>query len=77
MQQASAISVSIVATVTSLTAIANTAQVSASDQPDPDSTPNNDAAGEDDQATASLRVPSADLSLVKTQSTPTPTLVAI
>ncbi len=32
----------------------NTAEVTASDQPDPDSTPNNGAAGEDDQATITV-----------------------
>ncbi|MFZ5365172.1 MAG: peptidoglycan-binding protein [Patescibacteria group bacterium] len=46
--------------------IANIAQVSASDQPDPDSTPNNNAPAEDDQDSASITVQSADLSLTKT-----------
>jgi uncharacterized repeat protein (TIGR01451 family) len=34
----------------------NTAEISAADQPDPDSTPGNGVAGEDDQATASITV---------------------
>ncbi|MCP2025221.1 gliding motility-associated-like protein/uncharacterized repeat protein (TIGR01451 family) [Flavobacterium sp. HSC-32F16] len=45
----------------------NTAQITASDLPDPDSTPNNNAATEDDQDNAEITFisPSADLSLVK------------
>jgi len=45
----------------------NTAQVTASDLPDPDSTPNNNSATEDDQDNAEIIFigPSADLSLVK------------
>jgi uncharacterized repeat protein (TIGR01451 family) len=49
-----------------------TAQVTASDQADPDSTPNNNVPTEDDQATATVAVASADLSLSKTASTATP-----
>jgi large repetitive protein len=64
----------IVATVTSLTGLSNTAQVSASDLPDPDSTPGNGNAAEDDQASVPLRVPSADLSLTKTVSATNPAL---
>mgnify|MGYP001501725791 CR=1 FL=1 len=53
------------ATYTGTDPVSNTAQVSASDQDDPDSTPNNGVPGEDDQA--SLTVPAApiDLSLDK------------
>ncbi|UTN02775.1 gliding motility-associated C-terminal domain-containing protein [Flavobacterium bizetiae] len=45
----------------------NVAQVTASDLPDPDSTPNNNVPTEDDQDTAEITFigPSADLSLVK------------
>ncbi|WP_343694339.1 gliding motility-associated C-terminal domain-containing protein [Flavobacterium sp.] len=45
----------------------NTAQVTASDLPDPDSTPNNNISSEDDQDDAEITFigPSADLSLVK------------
>ncbi|CAM3446471.1 PKD domain-containing protein [Flavobacterium chungbukense] len=45
----------------------NTAQVTASDLPDPDSTPNNNSAAEDDQDNAEIIFigPSADLSLIK------------
>ena len=44
----------------------NSAEITGSDQFDPDSTPNNDIASEDDQDTASITVQSADLSLDKT-----------
>jgi uncharacterized repeat protein (TIGR01451 family) len=44
----------IVALVSSAGTITNTAQVTASDQSDPDSTPNNNNAAEDDQASASV-----------------------
>ncbi|MEW6554464.1 MAG: DUF11 domain-containing protein, partial [Actinomycetota bacterium] len=43
----------------------NTAQVTASDQYDPDSTPGNGSAGEDDQDSASVTPQEADLSLDK------------
>jgi uncharacterized repeat protein (TIGR01451 family) len=46
------------------TPISNTAQVSYSDQFDPDSTPNNSVAGEDDQASV-LVTPSPDLQVAK------------
>ena len=49
-----------------------TAQVSASNLSDPDSTPNNNLATEDDQATATVTVASADLSLAKIASSATP-----
>lgn len=48
------------------------AQVSASNQSDPDSTPNNSVATEDDQTSATVIVAAADLSLTKTASTSTP-----
>ena len=41
-------------TVTQIGAIANTAEITASDQPDPDSTVNNHAPAEDDQSSVSL-----------------------
>ena len=44
----------------------NSAQITASDTFDPDSTPNNNVAGEDDQATANVTPQLADLSLSKT-----------
>ena len=49
-------------TVVGTTAITNTAQISASDQLDPDSTPNNNNAGEDDQSSITLTPQLADLS---------------
>jgi len=52
----------------------NTAEITASNQPDPDSTPNNGVATEDDYATSTtVPVPtSADLSLTKTVSNTAP-----
>ena len=69
------VSLQIVARVNASGPYANTAQVTASDQTDPDSTPNNNAPAEDDQATATpVPVPVADLSLTKTVSNATPTV---
>ena len=48
------VTLQIVARVVNTGTITNTAQVTASDQPDPDSTPNNNNAAEDDQAGASI-----------------------
>ncbi len=50
----------------------NIAQVSASDQHDPDSTPNNDVPTEDDQSFAVVAGDLADLSLAKTVDNPQP-----
>lgn len=58
----------ITATVATAGAKTNTAQVSASGQQDPDSTPNNSVATEDDQASATVTPSSTDLSIVKTDS---------
>ena len=58
----------IVATVATAGAKTNTAQVSASTERDPDSTPNNNVPGEDDQASVTVTPPTADLSIVKTDS---------
>ncbi|MFQ5517370.1 MAG: DUF11 domain-containing protein, partial [Acidimicrobiia bacterium] len=54
------------------TTITNTAEVSASDQADPDSTPNNGIGSEDDQDSAAITVQSADLSLTKIVDNATP-----
>jgi uncharacterized repeat protein (TIGR01451 family) len=54
------------ARIDALGAITNTAQVSASNQPDPDSTPNNNNAAEDDQASAGLSTSPPDIKLCKT-----------
>ncbi|MDX1945543.1 MAG: DUF11 domain-containing protein [Pirellulaceae bacterium] len=63
----------IVATVNSTAAITTTAQVTASGLFDPDSTPNNNAAGEDDQASSTIDAPSAaDIRLALTSSNPRP-----
>ena len=64
----------IVATVTQPGAIANTAEVTASDQVDPNSTPNNGVAGENDQAGTTVTGQQADLSLAKSVSNPQPNL---
>src|SRR5690606_36028214 len=52
--------------------IVNTAEVLTADQPDPDSTPGNNVPGEDDQASVTLMIASADLSLTKTVSDAAP-----
>ena len=63
------------ATVTSSAAITNIAEITASDQPDPDSTPGNAAPAEDDRDTVQIDAPAAaDLSLTKTVNNPTPAL---
>lgn len=54
----------IVGTVTSTEAITNVAEVTAVDQSDPDSTPNNGDPNEDDRATAAANV-NAELNLIK------------
>lgn len=61
-----------IARVETVGSYTNTAQVSASDQPDPNSTPGNSVATEDDQASVTITVVSADLSLTKTASNATP-----
>ena len=58
----------IVANVTTVGAKTNTAQVTFSDQFDPDSVPGNSSATEDDQASVTV-TPSSDLQLVKTATT--------
>ncbi|QDT08378.1 Large cysteine-rich periplasmic protein omcB precursor [Planctomycetes bacterium K23_9] len=62
------------ATVNQLGQQTNTAQISASNQADPDSTPNNNNPGEDDQDSAAFTPESIDLSLTKTVSNPTPNI---
>ncbi len=65
-------SLSIIATVNSVGSRTNTAEVTAIDQTDADSTPNNNIATEDDQASVTFDTPIADLSLTKTASNPRP-----
>jgi len=65
MNNGSTATLTINAGVTAATPITNTAQVSYSDLADPDSTPNNSVAGEDDQASVTI-TPSPDLQIVKT-----------
>jgi uncharacterized repeat protein (TIGR01451 family) len=52
----------------------NIAEVTASDQPDPDSTPNNKVAGEDDQASVTVPEQLVDIAVTKTVDHPTPTV---
>jgi large repetitive protein len=56
----------ITATVNAYGSITNTAQVSATDQSDPDSTPNNNISTEDDQASASVGATPPSIALCKT-----------
>lgn len=60
--------------ITAATPVTNIAQVVASDQFDPNSTPNNNNAAEDDQARVVVTPQSADLSIAKTVDNPNPTL---
>ncbi|MBE7465310.1 MAG: DUF11 domain-containing protein [Planctomycetes bacterium] len=60
------------ATVTGTGTLTNTAEVTASDWADPDSTPANAPAAEDDEASAAVTVQNADLVLTKLASTLTP-----
>lgn len=62
----------IVATVASLGTKTNTTEVTAADQPDIDSTPNNNNPAEDDQASVDVVPLEADISLTKTVSNATP-----
>ncbi len=70
----------LVARVDALGAITNTAQVSAANEPDPDSTPNNSNASEDDQASSSLSTSPPSVSLCKTilgQACPPPAITGL
>jgi large repetitive protein len=64
----------ITATVSTLDPVTNTAEVTAGDQFDPDSTPGNSEPGEDDQASVTIDVAEADLELAKTVDNATPNL---
>lgn len=64
----------ITATINQNGSITNTAQVSRADQTDPDSTPNNSAADEDDQASVTVVAQAANLSLVKTVDKASPNI---
>ena len=52
-------------TLTATETVVNRSQVTASDQPDPDSTPGNSVAGEDDQDSVTIPLQSVDLGLSK------------
>jgi uncharacterized repeat protein (TIGR01451 family) len=76
----SAATLTLVARVDALGAITNTAQVSAANEPDPDSTPNNSVAAEDDQASSSLSTTPPNVSLCKTilgQACPPPAITGL
>lgn len=62
------------ATVDSPGTLINSAQVSASQQQDPDSTPNDNLPDDDDQDSVTIDVPAIDLSLTKTVDNPRPNL---
>jgi len=62
----------IVARVDNAGLLVNTAEITASNQPDPNSTPGNNIPTEDDQASVTIAVVSADLSLTKTASNASP-----
>ncbi len=62
----------ILGTVSSTAPQTNTAQITAADQLDPNSTPNNNAAGEDDQASVTLTPQTIDLQVTKTVDNPRP-----
>ncbi len=70
------VTLEITVTVNQEGTVSNTAQVKTSDQPDPDSTPDNNQPDEDDQDQVSISTPdsppSADLSLTKTASDTSP-----
>ncbi|NES79375.1 MULTISPECIES: DUF11 domain-containing protein, partial [unclassified Okeania] len=72
VENGSTSTLTITATVTSAAAIENIAQVTASDQFDPDSTPNNNEPEEDDQDNATVSPEQADLSVVKEVDNTTP-----
>ena len=63
---------SIVGTANTTGIATNTAQITQSDQSDPDSTPNNNDAAEDDQASAQISAEQIDLSVTKTVNNSSP-----
>ena len=74
LANASSASLSITGVVNSAASFTNTAEVTFADQFDPDSTPNNQQPGEDDQADAVVEPLLADLSLLKTVDNASPTV---
>lgn len=68
------VTLTVKAIVKSAGVIKNTAEITASDLPDPDSIPGNGESAEDDQDSVLVAVYSADLALTKTVSDPNPTL---
>ncbi|MGE3437347.1 MAG: CARDB domain-containing protein, partial [Blastocatellales bacterium] len=72
INNAASANIQITATVATAGAKSNYAQVSASDQNDPDSTPNDDSTTHDDDDQVTLTPQSSDLSLTKTVNNSTP-----
>ncbi len=72
LNSASSVNLTFQAVVLASGNYANTAQVMACDQYDPDSTPGNDQPAEDDQASASILPQRSDLSLDKIVNNPNP-----
>ena len=68
----SVLTLQIVATVTTTSAVTNIAEITAVDALDPNSTPNNASTAEDDDAAATITPPLADLSLSMMASDTTP-----
>ena len=68
------VSLTINARATSANQLTNTAEVFASDQWDPNSTPNNNVPGENDRASQVIGATQIDLSVGKTVDNPTPNL---
>lgn len=74
LESGSSATLQLVATLNTANPVTNRAQVSTADQPDPDSTPGNSVAGEDDQDSVTVPLQLADLGLTKTAS---PTTVGV
>ena len=68
----SSISMNIDCTINTFDEVINTAEISPSDQPDPNSSPGNNNPNEDDQDSASVQIEQADLSLDKDETTGEP-----
>lgn len=68
------LSLTIVATPTTADPLTNTAEVIASNQYDPDSTPDNNVPSEDDQSSVVIGAQQIDLSLIKTVDDATPNI---
>ena len=77
LNSGSAATLTISATVNSTGPYGNTAQVSASDQVDPDSSPNNNDPNEDDQATMTIVPEGSNPPAVQPTAVPSPSIVIV